>query len=71
MTPEDQRFTILRVIVTTNDHALAANVGGPVEITHRTFDVLAPSELVSFLEAAKNDQYSARWISGVEVRLFP
>lgn len=64
----DDRFTIIRLIVTTNDHTLAANIGGPVEITQRTFDVLAPSELVKFLEEGKAAKYSSRWISGVEVR---
>jgi hypothetical protein len=63
-----QRFVILRVIVTTNDYTLAANVGGPHELSLRTFDVLAPSDLVAFLDEAKALQYTARWISGVEVR---
>ncbi len=66
---DKERFTVLRVIVTNNDFTLAANIGGPVEITHRTFDVLAPKELVEFLDA--EIKHCSRWISGVEVCKWP
>lgn len=59
----------LRLIVTTNDYAEAANIGGPAVITYRTFDVPCPEELTAFLSRPETDhRYSSRWVSGVEVR---
>ncbi len=56
---------ILRVIVMENDYTLAANVGGPNELTARTFDLDCPPELAAALEMTG---YVSRWIAGVEVR---
>lgn len=53
----------LRIIVTTTD--AAANVGGPVHVTHKTFDVQAP-EVEAFM-AEKMGSLEYRCIVGVEV----
>ena len=55
----------LRVIVTTTDAEAAANVGGPVHVTHKTFDIEAP-EVEAFM-AEKMHSYQYRAIVGVEV----
>ncbi len=58
---------ILRVIVMENDYTLAANIGGPNELTARTFDLDCPADLAAALEM-KKEGYVSRWIAGVEVR---
>lgn len=56
---------MLRIIVTTADCSAAANVGGPVNVTHKTFDVAAP-EIESFLNE-KLGTYVHRTVCGVEI----
>ena len=56
---------MLRIIVTTADCSAAANVGGPVNVTHKTFDVAAP-EVESFLNE-KLGTYFHRMVCGVEI----
>lgn len=55
----------IRIIVTTTDAGAAANVGGPVHVTHKTFDVEAP-EVEAFV-AEKMRPFQYRSIVGVEV----
>ncbi len=59
---------MLRIIITTTDCGAAANVGGPVIVRHKTFDVPAP-EVEAFLNAQKKGTYVDSFISGVEVRV--
>ena len=56
---------MIRIIVTTADCSAAANVGGPVNVTHKTFDVSAP-EVESFLNE-KLGTYVHRTVCGVEI----
>lgn len=55
----------IRIIVTTTDAGAAAHVGGPVHITHKTFDIEAP-ELEAFMAEQKRS-FEYRCITGVEV----
>lgn len=55
----------IRIIVTTTDAGAAANVGGPVHVTHKTFDVQAPEVEAFMAEEMRSFQY--RCIVGVEV----
>lgn len=55
----------LRVIVTTSDATAAAHVGGPVNVTHKTFDIEAP-EVEAFMRESMND-FCNRVLVGVEV----
>lgn len=57
---------MIRVIVTIADAGMAANVGGPVEVSARTFDVSAP-ELEAFLRVPPHEKYTSRFVSGVEI----
>ncbi len=60
---------MIRIIVETCDAGIAANVGGSVETTFRTFDVILP-ELEAFLrqpEGPPKWSYSHRRVKGVEV----
>jgi hypothetical protein len=57
----------IRVIVQTCDAGMAANVGGSVMTTYRTFDVEAP-ELEAFLRGdLPSRDYSFRQVSGWEL----
>lgn len=58
----------IRIIVQTTDRTAAANVGGPVDILVKTFDIEAP-ELEAFLHAPIKDNwaYVHRQIVGAEV----
>jgi hypothetical protein len=58
----------LRIIVCDVDSGYACNVGGPVAVNYRTFDIDAP-EVEAFLRepSEKKWSYSQRTISGVEV----
>lgn len=56
---------MIRVIVTTVNAGAAANVGGPVHVQHKTFDVSAPA-LEAFM-SEKLGSYTERSIAGVEV----
>lgn len=58
--------SILRVICVSVDAGAAANVGGPVHIDHKTFDVPATPELVKWLEVNPRS-YISRSIQGVEL----
>lgn len=55
----------IRIIVTTTDAGAAAHVGGPVHVTHKTFDIEAP-EVEAFM-AEQMHSYQYRCIAGVEV----
>ena len=62
---------MIRITVVTTDACRAANVGGPVEVSYRSFDSEAP-ELEAFM--AERDGWSAnvksmcdRTIVGVEL----
>jgi len=59
---------MIRIIVRTDEASMAANVGGAVESTWKTFDVVLP-ELEAFLQKPKAEKwpYSHRQVSGVEV----
>ena len=55
---------MLRIIVRITDIAAAANIGGPVDITYKTFDVNL-AEIETYI--ARKHQYSYREVVGVEV----
>jgi hypothetical protein len=55
---------MIRIIVRTSDCGAAAHVGGPVDLSFKTFDVSIP-ELEQFLSEKRD--YSAREVVGVEV----
>lgn len=57
---------MLRIIICQTDCAAAANVGGPVEIEYRTFDIEAP-EVEAYLRAEVGS-YARRQIVGTELR---
>jgi len=58
---------VIRVIVRTDDAAMAANVGGHVLTTYKTFDVdLDVAELEKFLRLSL-PEYSHRQICGWEL----
>jgi len=62
---------MLRIVVQTSDCGMAANIGGSVETTVKTFDVYLP-ELEAYLreyddakERAKETKLPMYWIRGV------
>ena len=55
----------LRIIVRTDDANMAANVGGSVLTTYRTFDVELP-EVEQFLLSLES-RFEHRQVSGVEI----
>lgn len=59
---------MLRIIVRTDNAGMAANCGGAVETTYRTFEMDAP-ELEAFLREpkSKNWTYAQRQVVGVEL----
>lgn len=59
---------MIRVIIRTDDAGMAANVGGAVETTFRTFDI-HHVELEAFLREPKTKkwQYSQRQVIGVSL----
>lgn len=59
----------LRLIVRSVSKGAAANIGGPVETEHRTFDVEATKEVEDYLlePIHMNDHWTSREIIGVEV----
>ena len=57
---------MLRVIVHSADCGAAANVGGPVHVSHRTFDIEAAA-LEEFLRDGRGVQYLHREVIGVEI----
>jgi hypothetical protein len=56
---------MLRIIAEESDIGAAANVGGPVIVRHKTFDVNAP-EVERYLSLKQ--QWATRQIIGVEYR---
>lgn len=61
---------MIRIIVVTTDACRAANVGGPVEVSYRTFDIAAP-EVEAFM-AERHDwkntgSLADRTIVGIEL----
>jgi hypothetical protein len=59
---------VIRIIVLTDDAGMAANVGGHVETSWKTFDVDLP-EVEAFLREPlrANWKYTSRQVKGVEV----
>lgn len=59
---------MLRIVVRTDDAAMAANVGGAVKTEYRTFEIEAP-ELEAFLRepTGKNWSYVERQAIGIEL----
>jgi len=55
---------MIRIIVVTTDYGDAANVGGPVHVDYRTFEVEAP-EVEQYLNSGPKS-YGGRSIVGVE-----
>ena len=55
---------MIRIIVQESCFAMAANVGGPVQVKCKTFDVDFP-ELEAFLTSEQ--KYAERQVLGVEV----
>ena len=62
----------LRVVVQDADRAAAANVGGPVDTSLKTFDIESP-ELEQYLQQPIKDKwnYVHRQVIGVEVIVKP
>jgi hypothetical protein len=60
---------MVRIVVRTDDGAMAANCGGAVETTYKTFDVALPREVEAFLREIKEKKWSymQRQVVGVEV----
>jgi hypothetical protein len=58
----------LRIICCESDSGDAAHVGGPVHITHKTFDVPCPTELETWIvERDSRGAYHHLDILGIEV----
>jgi hypothetical protein len=57
---------MLRIIAHCCNAGMAANVGGTVHETHRTFDIELP-ELEAWLRANDGTHYSHAQVTGVEV----
>lgn len=60
---------MLRIIMVEADAGMAVNVGGPVEVSYRTFDVEIP-ELEKALRD-KTNRYRQRSVCGVELLPLP
>lgn len=56
---------LIRVICNETDFGVAANVGGPVQTSHRTFDIECSESLASYLSL--QDKWKSRTIIGVEI----
>jgi hypothetical protein len=58
----------IRIIIRTDSAAMAANVGGAVEVQYRTF-LVELSEIESFLREPmeKNWAFTARQVVGIEL----
>ena len=63
---------MIRVIIRSVNHAGAVNVGGPIEIEHKTIDIDAP-EVEEFLSEPRrmNDHCTSREIIACEVFPLP
>lgn len=57
---------MIRIIVQTDDAGMAANVGGHVHTTYKTFDVDLP-EIEAFLREPKEAGYVHRHFVGAEI----
>ena len=59
---------MIRIAVTVADAGMAANVGGPVQISLKTYDIECP-EMESLLRegARGNTGYMQAFVSGVEI----
>jgi hypothetical protein len=55
---------MIRIICHEADAGMAANVGGPVRVTHKTFDVELPELETWLLEQLA---YGHRQVEGVEI----
>lgn len=56
----------IRIIVRQADEGAAMHVGGPVNVSHRTFDLALP-ELEQYLRADGQPDYIRREVIGVEL----
>lgn len=56
----------IRIIVRQSDEGAARHVGGPVQTSHKTFDVDL-SEVEHFLRATGQPDYICREVIGVEL----
>ena len=57
---------MLRIICVQSDCAAAANVGGPVEVSHKTFDIECDAA-EEWLKEVRQASYVNRSVAGVEV----
>jgi hypothetical protein len=57
---------MIRIIIETCEAGMAANVGGSVQTSYRTFDVELP-EVEAFLRQVKGSPYTERQVLGVEL----
>ena len=57
-------MALLRIICVDSDHGAAANIGGPVDTKHKTFEVDCPADLAAFLDDERS--YRVRFIEAVE-----
>lgn len=55
----------LRIVCVETEYGRAANIGGPVAVAYKTFDLDAPPELATWLSGA--GKWLDRGIRGVEV----
>ena len=56
---------MIRIIVSEADARMAANVGGPVKVTYKTFDISAP--VIEAWLKASTETYIERQFVGLEV----
>lgn len=63
-------MTILRIIVVETDYGVAANIGGPVQVSRRTFDIPCPADFTAYLTGLSPDErkWATRFIEGIEFR---
>ena len=55
----------IRLICVETDCGDAANVGGPIHVRHKTFDIECPPEVRAFL--TNGGKYISTFISGAEL----
>lgn len=57
---------MIRLICRNIDVGAAANVGGPVNVSHKTFDI-RNTEVEAWLKEAQGQMYQTREVSGAEL----
>lgn len=58
---------MIRIIGVSANCGMAANLGGPVHIAHRIFEVECPDLEAWLADGAKSDKFEQRSVQGVEV----